>query len=155
VLDEQVPFLAGGPLPADSLESVPPPRRPGRRRYSNTASRLDSSLAIGSHGLPLFGTGDWNDGMNRVGVAGRGESVWLGWFLHASLLQFAPIASGAASRRRPAGWRKHTHMPCSRPSSAKHGTATGIGAVILTTARPWDRSPAMNAGLIPLRSRGR
>ena len=58
----------------------------GRRRRRSTthcALALDSSLAIGSHGLPLFGTGDWNDGMNRVGIQGRGESVWLGWFLHA------------------------------------------------------------------------
>ena len=40
---------------------------------------------MGEHGLPLIGTGDWNDGMNRVGEQGRGESVWLGWFLHATL----------------------------------------------------------------------
>ena len=47
---------------------------------------------MGSHGLPLIGTGDWNDGMNRVGEHGRGESVWLGWFLHATLIAFAPLA---------------------------------------------------------------
>ncbi len=47
---------------------------------------------MGSHGLPLMGTGDWNDGMNRVGEHGRGESVWLGWFLHATLNAFAPLA---------------------------------------------------------------
>ncbi len=93
VLDEQVPFLAGGPLPADSHEifSAPETGTAGSL-FEHCVRALDSSLAIGSHGLPLFGTGDWNDGMNRVGAAGRGESVWLGWFLHAALLKFAPIA---------------------------------------------------------------
>jgi cyclic beta-1,2-glucan synthetase len=108
VLDEQVPFLAGGPLPADSQESVSAPESAGAAPlYEHCVRGLDSSLAIGSHGLPLFGTGDWNDGMNRVGVAGRGESVWLGWFLHAALLQFAPIAERRGESAAAAGWRKH------------------------------------------------
>jgi cyclic beta-1,2-glucan synthetase len=47
---------------------------------------------VGAHGLPLFGGGDWNDGMNRVGIGGRGESVWLGWFLYATLTRFAPVS---------------------------------------------------------------
>ena len=42
---------------------------------------IDRSLGLGAHGLPLMGSGDWNDGMNRVGIGGKGESVWLGWFL--------------------------------------------------------------------------
>jgi cyclic beta-1,2-glucan synthetase len=81
---------------------------------TNTASvfdhcvlALDSSLVIGSHGLPLFGAGDWNDGMNRVGAAGRGESVWLGWFLHATLLQFSSIAEQRGAGSKAALWRKH------------------------------------------------
>src|SRR5207245_5600116 len=48
-------------------------------------------LTAGAHGLPLIGSGDWNDGMNRVGHQGRGESVWLGWFLHTVLQQFIPL----------------------------------------------------------------
>jgi len=52
---------------------------------------MDRSLTAGRHGLPLMGSGDWNDGMNRVGKDGRGESVWLGWFLHAVLQQFQPL----------------------------------------------------------------
>ncbi len=75
--------------------------------YEHCALALDSSLAIGSHGLPLFGTGDWNDGMNRVGVGGHGESVWLGWFLYATLLEFAPIAERRGDTARAAIWRKH------------------------------------------------
>ena len=50
-----------------------------------------------SHGLPLMGAGDWNDGMNRVGMGGRGESVWLGWFLHATLNAFRRV--GRADER--------------------------------------------------------
>ena len=61
---------------------------------------LDTSLAVGSHGLPLIGTGDWNDGMNRVGEGGKGESVWLGWFLHATLSAFAPLAEQPRRSRR-------------------------------------------------------
>ena len=58
------------------------------------------SLAVGEHGLPLIGTGDWNDGMNRVGELGRGESVWLGWFLYATLKAFAPLAQARGEKAR-------------------------------------------------------
>jgi cyclic beta-1,2-glucan synthetase len=54
-----------------------------------------------------MGAGDWNDGMNRVGIGGQGESVWLAWFLHATLLEFAPIADGRGEVPRGAAWRKH------------------------------------------------
>jgi len=110
ILEEQVPFLAGGPLAADSQESFSAPESAASGSlFEHCVRGLDSSLAIGSHGLPLFGTGDWNDGMNRVGAAGRGESVWLGWFLHATLLRFAPIAErrGDAAMATAAVWRKH------------------------------------------------
>jgi cyclic beta-1,2-glucan synthetase len=63
-------------------------------------------LAVGAHGLPLMGTGDWNDGMNRIGEAGRGESVWLGWFLHSALLAMAPLAESRGDSRA-ATWRAH------------------------------------------------
>jgi cyclic beta-1,2-glucan synthetase len=108
VLEEEVPFLAGGPLPPDAHEgfSAPEPKAMGSL-FEHCVRALDSSLAIGSHGLPLFGTGDWNDGMNRVGAAGRGESVWLGWFLHAALLKFAPIAERRGQSATAAVWRKH------------------------------------------------
>ena len=69
--------------------------------FEHCARALDRSLAVGSHGLPLIGTGDWNDGMNRVGSAGKGESVWLGWFLHTNLWEFARLADLAASTSAP------------------------------------------------------
>jgi cyclic beta-1,2-glucan synthetase len=108
LLEEQVPFLAGGPLAAEAQESFSAPESTtAGSLFEHCVRALDSSLAIGSHGLPLFGTGDWNDGMNRVGAAGRGESVWLGWFLHAALLRFAPIADRRGESATATKWRKH------------------------------------------------
>ena len=59
------------------------------------------------HGLPLMGTGDWNDGMDRVGEGGKGESVWLGWFLHATLVTFAQLAEQRGESARAHDWREH------------------------------------------------
>jgi len=108
VLDEPVPFLLGGPLAPGTLEnfSAPASGDPAPL-FEHCVRALDSSLAIGAHGLPLFGSGDWNDGMNRVGIAGRGESVWLAWFLHAALMRFAPVAEARGAQEAAAGWRKH------------------------------------------------
>ena len=109
VLDEAVAFLKGGALAAQQQEHVfaPEPTADTASLYEHCVRALDSSLAIGSHGLPLFGTGDWNDGMNRVGAAGRGESVWLAWFLYATLLKFAPLADARGDTARAVLWRKH------------------------------------------------
>ena len=85
------------------------PRCPRERAtlFEHCARALDRSLSVGSHGLPLFGGGDWNDGMNRVGVEGKGESVWLGWFLHATLCAFAPLAESRGEPARATAWRQH------------------------------------------------
>lgn len=64
--------------------------------FEHCRRALDRSLETGAHGLPLIGAGDWSDGLNRVGLGGKGESVWLGWFLYSSLTQFA----GVCDRRR-------------------------------------------------------
>jgi cellobiose phosphorylase len=64
-------------------------------------------LKVGAHGLPLIGTGDWNDGMNRVGELGRGENVWLGWLLYAALSSVAPLADARGDTARAATWRTH------------------------------------------------
>ncbi|RPH32727.1 glycosyl transferase, partial [bacterium] len=61
------------------------------------------------HGLPLMGTGDWNDGMNRVGEAGKGESVWLGWFLCAAFATFMTIAEARGDLARARSWKKHAN----------------------------------------------
>ncbi len=109
LLDEQVPFLEGVPLTADQHEifSSPAITTTTASLFEHCVLALDSSLAIGSHGLPLFGAGDWNDGMNRVGAAGRGESVWLGWFLHSTLLKFAAVADQRDAPGKATPWRKH------------------------------------------------
>ena len=79
---------------------------------------LDISLATGAHGLPLMGTGDWNDGMNLVGAGGKGESVWLGWFLASLLRPFADLADA----RGDAGARRRISAPRrgARPRPSKH-----------------------------------
>jgi cyclic beta-1,2-glucan synthetase len=108
ILDEPVPFLGGGPLQPGQLESFSaPPAADSAPLFEHCIRALDSSLKIGAHGLPLFGTGDWNDGMNRVGIEGRGESVWMAWFLHATLMRFAPIAEARGAGSAAAVWRKH------------------------------------------------
>ena len=107
VLDEVVPFLEGPRLAAGEHENAFQPTISDETGslYEHCARGLDHSLAVGTHGLPLFGTGDWNDGMNRVGVEGRGESVWLGWLLYATLTAFAPIAEARGDTARAARWR--------------------------------------------------
>jgi cyclic beta-1,2-glucan synthetase len=75
--------------------------------FEHCARALDHSLPVGSHGLPLMGTGDWNDGMNQVGSGGKGESVWLGWLLHAVLSEWARLADVRGEGRRAETWRRH------------------------------------------------
>ncbi|HEV3221092.1 MAG TPA: glucoamylase family protein [Candidatus Acidoferrales bacterium] len=107
VLDEPVPFLEGDRLAEGQDESYFQPRTSATRAtiFEHCARALDRSLAVGSHGLPLMGTGDWNDGMNHVGEHGRGESVWLGWFLHTVLWEFAKIAESRGEPKRAETWR--------------------------------------------------
>ncbi len=92
VLDEGVGFLAGRALAAGEDEALLTPGDSGLRAdvYEHCCRALDRSLTRGAHRLPLIGSGDWNDGMNRVGRLGRGESVWLGFFLYAILERFIP-----------------------------------------------------------------
>src|SRR5262245_38905948 len=109
VLDESIPFLDGPPLRSGEDDSYFEASVSGEQAtlFEHCARALDRALAVGSHGLPLFGTGDWNDGMNRVGVEGKGESVWLGWFLFAALSWFAPLAERRGDRARAEAWRRH------------------------------------------------
>ncbi|HYK79203.1 MAG TPA: glucoamylase family protein, partial [Micropepsaceae bacterium] len=108
VLDEQVPFIEGPLLREGERDSFFQPPISDRRAslFEHCALALDGALSVGVHGLPLMGTGDWNDGMNRVGEGGKGESVWLGWFLHATLTAFSAIADGRDAPRA-ARWRAH------------------------------------------------
>ena len=109
VLDEMTPFLEGQLLRADEHDSFfhPTVSDDVGTLFEHCARGLDASLKLGPHGLPLIGTGDWNDGMNRVDELGRGESVWLGWLVHATLDAFAPIADARGDTTRAAAWRTH------------------------------------------------
>jgi cyclic beta-1,2-glucan synthetase len=109
VLDAAVPFIEGPRLAAGEHESFFEATISDEvgALFEHCARALDQSLSLGAHGLPLIGTGDWNDGMNRVGEAGQGESVWLGWFLYATLSAFAPLADTRGDTRRAENWRTH------------------------------------------------
>ncbi|HEV2206618.1 MAG TPA: glucoamylase family protein [Candidatus Acidoferrales bacterium] len=109
LLDERVSFLEGEPVPQGQADAYFEPRASQQMAtvFEHCARAIDSSLAVGAHGLPLMGTGDWNDGMNRVGEKGKGESIWLGWFLHRVLGRFAQIASDRGEHERAQEWRLH------------------------------------------------
>jgi cyclic beta-1,2-glucan synthetase len=109
VLEEQVAFLEGDELAEGQKESYFQPRVSETRAtiFEHCARAIDRSLKVGAHGLPLMGTGDWNDGMNRVGQDGKGESVWLGWFMHTVLWEFAKFAEARGEQQRAETWRIH------------------------------------------------
>lgn len=96
LLDEAVPFLEGRAVNAedDSYYDLPGRSAEQASVYQHCVRAIRHGLRFGAHGLPLIGSGDWNDGMNRVGVGGQGESVWLGFFLCEVLGQFAAVAAG-------------------------------------------------------------
>ena len=107
LLDESLPFLQGPAIPAGAEDAYDTPSvsTESASVYEHAARTLDRSLLVGAHGLPLMGTGDWNDGMNRVGAQGRGESVWLAWMLCRLVDDFAPLAEARSEPTRADNWR--------------------------------------------------
>ncbi|HET9589898.1 MAG TPA: glucoamylase family protein [Anaerolineales bacterium] len=106
ILDQQIPFLSAEPLkpgeherygefPAGSIGSL----------YEHCRRALAKGTTRGPHGLPLMGGGDWNDGMNNIGIGGTGESVWLGWFLYATLIDFARVCDLVSAAQDAARYR--------------------------------------------------
>ena len=102
VLEERTPFLEAPVLAPDAQDSYSQPRVSSRdgTLFEHCVRAIDRGITAGAHGLPLIGSGDWNDGMNRVGPAGRGESTWLGFFLHTVLSAFVPLCLGRADGAR-------------------------------------------------------
>jgi cyclic beta-1,2-glucan synthetase len=108
ILQERVPFRTGDELELGQVE------RYGHfaatdetySLYEHCLRALDHGHTQGSHGLPLMGGGDWNDGMNRVGIGGKGESVWLGWFLCSTMDRFAPLCEKLGDQERAARYRR-------------------------------------------------
>ncbi len=96
VLDEVIPFLEGPQLADGEADEffVPSLSDQTATLFDHCARGLDQAIALtGANGMPLIGTGDWNDGMNRVGAGGMGTSVWLGWLLITTLTEILPLVS--------------------------------------------------------------
>ena len=127
VLDEIVPFVAGRPVNADedSYYDLPAASEERASLYGHCVRAILKGLRFGAHGLPLIGSGDWNDGMNLVGAEGRGESVWLGFFLHAVLTPFAGLARTA----RRHDLRGPLPVGSGRAAGAPRGIGLGRGVV--------------------------
>ncbi len=107
VLDARVEFLRSPALAPGELENYGRSELAGESGtlYEHCIRAIERGLTTGRHGLPLIGSGDWNDGMNRVGHRGHGESVWLGWFLSRILRDFAAIVGARGDAARAARWR--------------------------------------------------
>ena len=109
ILDAQVPFLQGPAVPPGVHDDfyLPSISETTASVFEHCARGLDLAMTLtGENGMPLMGTGDWNDGMNRVGEGGRGTSVWLGWLLIATINMMAPLADSRDAARAQR-WRAH------------------------------------------------
>ena len=110
ILEESIPFLKGPALTPGQHDAFFQPETSEKSvsLYEHAALALDLAIhRTGENGLPLMLGGDWNDGMNRVGVAGKGTSVWLGWFLAGTLRDFIEIAEERRDLDRVEKWRTH------------------------------------------------
>ncbi|MEO8364475.1 MAG: glucoamylase family protein, partial [Ilumatobacteraceae bacterium] len=112
ILDEKVSYLDGQVLAPGQMDAYFQPERSAHSGsiFDHCVAAIDRSLAVGVHNLPLIGSGDWNDSMNRVGHEGLGESVWLGWFLHTVLAKFDPIATARGEYEVAQRWRSHLNV---------------------------------------------
>ena len=117
-----MPFLKSPVLRPDQEEdyNLPGVSEQSGTVYEHCMRALEHGYQLGPHGLPLMGTGDWNDGMNRVGVEGKGESVWNGWFFITVLNAFAELAERRGQARR-----------CGLVPGAGRGAAGGAGGECL------------------------
>jgi cellobiose phosphorylase len=108
ILGEEVSFIEGPELGQGQMEAYFVPVYSAKRLsvYEHCARAIDRSLQFGPHNLPCIGSGDWNDGMNEVGVEGRGESVWLGWFLSITLKKFCEVAASRGDTERNSRYSK-------------------------------------------------
>jgi cyclic beta-1,2-glucan synthetase len=100
VLNEGITFLEGRPVKPDeeSYYDLPGRSTEFATLYEHCVRAIKNGLKFGEHGLPLMGCGDWNDGMNLVGEHGKGESVWLAFFLYDVLKHFAPLAENRGDK---------------------------------------------------------
>lgn len=107
ILDEEIPFLSAEPLKPDEHERYGEfPSLSSGTLYEHCCRAINKGSTQGPHGLPLIGEGDWNDGMNNIGAGGQGESVWLGWFLYSTLMNFASICDLVSDSSQSASYRE-------------------------------------------------
>lgn len=108
ILDELAGFLEDEPLKPDEHDRYSIPRVSEEKTciYDHCVRAIEKAMKFGNHGLPLIGGGDWNDGMDKVGIKGRGESVWLGWFLYTVLNRFIPICLAREDVERAERYKK-------------------------------------------------
>ena len=108
ILNERVSYITARSLDDHEHEVYLTPQVAGKSGslYEHCCKAIDISLQFGQHGLPLIGAGDWNDGMNRVGEEGRGESVWLGFFIYITLHRFIPICKKMNDTDRAKRYKK-------------------------------------------------
>jgi cellobiose phosphorylase len=156
VLDETVHFIEGRAVnpEEDSYYDMPGTSEEAASLYGHCVRAIVRGLKFGDHGLPLIGSGDWNDGMNLVGAAGRGESVWLGFFLYALLVPFAGLArrygdtafsvrclSEAAALRvrlEAAGWDGAWYRRAYFDDGSPLGSSTNAECQIDSIAQSWS-----------------
>lgn len=112
LLNEHVGFIEGPPLEPGQEDSYYTPNESSQTAsvFEHCTRALEHSLKTGVHGLPLMGAGDWNDGMNHVGIDGQGESVWLAWFLHVNLQEFSAIARQRGELELATKWSNHAQQ---------------------------------------------
>ncbi|CAN5334023.1 glucoamylase family protein [soil metagenome] len=108
ILNEKVPYISARPLEDYEHEVYLTPQTLNEKGslYEHCCKAIDISLKFGAHGIPLIGAGDWNDGMNRVGEAGKGESVWLGFFIYITLMRFENICKMMDDTERAKHYKK-------------------------------------------------
>jgi len=108
VLTEKVPFRRAPLLKPgqDEQYGLYPETSATYTLFEHCRRALEKGMTSGKHNLPLMSGGDWNDGMNRVGIEGRGESIWLGWFLYSTLNRFADLCERRGQEEPAAGYRQ-------------------------------------------------
>ncbi len=155
VLEETLPFIEGPLLDPDEDEEYMKPEISAREAtvFEHCCLAIDHSLTTGAHGLPLMGIGDWNDGMSRIGREGRGESVWMGFFLIEILDDWIPLCRTRGETERveiyqnyrdellaavnAAGWDGDWYRRAYYDDGTPLGTASGDECRIDALAQAW------------------
>ena len=156
ILDLEVPFLEGPILEAHEQErmSIPAISATGAPLWEHCVRAIEHAWQLGSHDLPLIGSGDWNDGLNQVGTEGRGESVWLGWFLLTVLRSCAALAD-KRDPERAAAWRERADALASADRTLVLGRRMVFASLLRRRVSAWGRATTQRRASIRFRSPGR